>query len=178
MPQKAANAGLKAAFLSHRNHAAHATLICCAAPLGYPGESLTLSSRGPTSHRSAQDAVECASEREGHLPLLSLSQNCRTTGILGRMDAWRAWIGPPQGASDRSDHRPLPSPIRDRRNLPQSSTDAVQAPCPSWLACWRVASFGRLVADLRPRLRHILEDGVDNAEAPSLFEGPAHRIFS
>lgn len=110
MPQKAANAGLKAAFLSHRNHAAHATLICCAAPLGYPGESLTLSSRGPTSHRSAQDAVECASEREGHLPLLSLSQNCRTTGILGRMDAWRAWIGPPQGASDRSDHRPLPSP--------------------------------------------------------------------
>lgn len=114
----------------------------------------------------------------GHLPLLSLSQDCRTTGILGRMDAWRAWIGPPQGASDRSDLRPLPSPIRDRRNLPQSSTFAVQTPCPSWPVCWRVASFGCLFADLAARLRHILEDGVANAEAPSLFEGPAHRIFS
>jgi hypothetical protein len=178
MPQKAANTGLKAAFVSHRNQAAHATLICCAAPLGYRGESLTLNVRGPTLSRLLLGANRVRVREEGHLPLLSLSQNRRTTGVISRTDAWRAWIGPPQGASAGTDSRPLPNPIRDRRNLPQYPTDAVQAPRPSRPVYWRVAHVGRSVADHLTRLRHLLEDGVDNAEAPSLSEGPTHRIFS
>ena len=113
----------------------------------------------------------------GRLALTSLSQNCRTTGTIGRLDAWRAWIGPPQGASAGLDCRPLPTPVRDRRNLLPSPTTAVQAPRPSRPVCWRVASVGRCVPELRPRLRHTLEDGVANAEAPSSSEGPTHRIF-
>jgi hypothetical protein len=113
----------------------------------------------------------------GRLALTSLSQNCRTTGTIGRLDAWRAWIGPPQGASTGLDCRPLPNPVRDRRNLLQSPTTAVQPLRPSRPVCWRVASVGRYVPEHRLRLRHTLEDGVANAEAPSSSEGPTHRIF-
>ena len=139
----------------------------------------SLSLRGPTSRGSGSGAdYECASETEGQKALYSLSQNCLTTGAIGRLDARRAWIGPPQGASAGSVSRPLPNPIRDRRNHLQSPTTAVHAPCQSRPACWRVASVGRCVPDSRLRLRHTLEDGVANAEAPSSSEGPTRRIFS
>ena len=114
----------------------------------------------------------------GLLALTSLSQNWLTTGTFGRSDAWRAWIGPPQGASAGRVCRPLPNPVRDRRNLLQSPTTAVQPPRPSRPVCWRVATVGRCVSDLRPGLLHTLEDGVANAEAPSSSEGPTRRIFS
>jgi hypothetical protein len=114
----------------------------------------------------------------GRVALTSLSQNLRMTGTYGRLDAWRAWIGPPQGASDGRVCRPLPNPVRDRRNSLQSPTTAVHALRPSRPACWRVAFVGRCVPDVRLRLRHTLEDGVANAEAPSSSEGPTSRIFS
>ena len=112
------------------------------------------------------------------MALTSLSQNHRMTGTYGRLDAWRAWIGPPQGASDGRVCRPLPNPVRDRRNSLQSPTTAVHALRQSRPACWRVASVGRCVPDIRLRLRHTLEDGVANAEAPSSIEGPTRRIFT
>ena len=179
LPRKRRSLALQSPFLTARgNPTAHATLICCAAPLGSVDESLTLIVRGPTSRSSARSWTECASEKEGRLPLLSLSQICQTSGEIGQADAWRAWIGPPQGASVGSDYRPLPSPIRDRRNLPQLPTAATELPCPSRPASWCVAYAGRSVADYIPRLRHRLEDGVANAEAPSSYEGPTRRISS
>lgn len=124
--------------------------------------------RGPTSRGSGSGADhECASEKEGQPPLNSLSQDCLATGAIGRLDAWRAWIGPPQGASAGSVCRPLPNPVRDRRNLLQSPTTAVQSPRPSRPVRWRVAYVGSCVPGRWPRLRHTLEDGVANAEAPS-----------
>jgi len=162
-----------------RKRPAHATLICCAAPLGYLDESTTLVGEGADPLATpAWSRIECASEKEGPTPLLSLSQNCRKTGSICRIDAWRAWMGPPQGASVSSDLRPLPSPIRDRRIPPQSPMIAVRLPRPSWPVRRRMAFVGQLVCDCCSRLRHLLEDGVDNAEAPSLVEGPTHRIFS
>ena len=147
--------------------------------LGYAGESLTLDCEGADLLRLRLGAgLECASEKEGQPPLSSLSQNRRSTGAIAQSDAWRAWMGPPQGASARSLYRPLPNPIRDRRNLPQSPTAVVRTPCPSWPVRWRVAHVGRSIADRQPRLRHSLEDGVENAEAPSSCEGPTRRIFS
>ena len=112
------------------------------------------------------------------MALTSLSQDCRSTGTYGRLDAWRAWIGPPQGASTGWVRRLLPNPVRDRRNLLQSPMTAVQAPRPSRPVSWRVASVGRYLPEHRLRLRHTLEDGVANAEAPSSSEGPTRRIFS
>ena len=111
------------------------------------------------------------------MALTSLSQDCRSTGTYGRLDAWRAWIGPPQGASTGWVRRLLPNPVRDRRNLLQSPTTAVQAPRPSRPVNWRVASVGSYLPEHRLRLRHTLEDGVANAEAPSSSEGPTRRIF-
>ena len=138
----------------------------------------SLSLRGPTSRGSGSGAdYECASETEGQKALYSLSQNCLTTGAIGRLDARRAWIGPPQGASTGFVRRPPPNPILDRRNLLQSPTSAVQTLRPSRRANWRVAYVGRSTSDRRFRLRHRLEDGVANAEAPSSREGPTHRIF-
>ena len=164
---------------SARKRPAHATLICCAAPLGYRAESHTLVSEGADPLATpAWSRIECASEKEGPTPLLSLSQNCRKTGSICRMDARRAWMGPPQGASVSSDCRPLPSPIRYRRIPPQSPMIAVRLPRPSWPVRRPMAFVGKLLCDCCSRLRHLLEDGVDNAEAPSLFEGPTHRIFS
>ena len=81
------------------------------------------------------------------------------------------------GASAGLDCRPLPNPVRDRRNLLQSPMTAVQAPRPSRPVSWRVASVGRYLPEHRLRLRHTLEDGVANAEAPSSSEGLTHRIF-
>jgi hypothetical protein len=83
--------------------------------------------------------------------LTSLSQDCRSTGTYGRLDAWRAWIGPPQGASTGWVRRLLPNPVRDRRNLLQSPTFAVQALRPSRPASWRVAFVGRGVPERRSR---------------------------
>jgi hypothetical protein len=138
----------------------------------------SLSLRGPTSRGSGSGAdYECASETEGQKALYSLSQNCLTTGAIGRLDARRAWIGPPQGASTGFVRRPLPNPIHDSRNHLQSPTTAVQALRPSRRASWRVAYVGRSASDCRVSLRHRLEDGVENAEAPSSLEGPTHRIF-
>ena len=111
------------------------------------------------------------------MALTSLSQNHRMTGTYGRLDAWRAWIGPPQGASAGRVRRLLPNPVRDRRNLLQSPTIAVQAPRPSRPASWRVAFVGRRIPERRSRLQHTLEDGVANAEAPSSSEGTTRRIF-
>ena len=111
------------------------------------------------------------------MALTSLSQDCRSTGTYGRLDAWRAWIGPPQGASTGWVRRLLPNPVRDRRNLLQSPTFAVQALRPSRPVPWRVAFVDHCVTESRSRLRHTLEDGVANAEAPSSSEGPTRRIF-
>jgi hypothetical protein len=127
---------------------------------------------------SAQEPYRVRVREGGLLALTSLSQNWLTTGTYGRLDAWRAWIGPPQGASAGRVCRPLPNPVRDRCNLLQSPTTAVQPPRPSRPVRWRVASVGRCVSDPRPGLRHTLEDGVANAEAPSSSEGPTRRIFS
>ena len=62
MDHKVAKAGLP--FLLHPlNHAAHATLICCAAPIGNGDESLTLFGEGADPLAALLGAVECASER-------------------------------------------------------------------------------------------------------------------
>jgi hypothetical protein len=169
---------LKTGFTRRRNTTAHATLICCAAPLVSVDESLTLTVEGADLSRLLLRSRLRVRVREGgRSALTSLSQNCQTTGTFGRLDAWRAWIGPPQGASAGLDCRPLPNPVRDRRNLLQSPMTAVQAPRPSRPVSWRVASVGRYLPEHRLRLRHTLEDGVANAEAPSSSEGLTHRIF-
>ena len=130
------------------------------------------------SRLPAQEPITSARQRRRPIGLdVSEPESVERLAPIGRLDAWRAWIGPPQGASAGLDCRPLPNPVRDRRNLLQSPTTAVQAPRPSRPVCWRVASVGRCVPELRPRLRHTLEDGVANAEAPSSSEGPTHRIF-
>ena len=182
-PQYAAESGRTTAFKTCFLAAAQQHRAC---NINLPGPTpricgritYSLSLRGPTSRGSGSGAdYECASETEGQKALYSLSQNCLTTGVIGRLDARRAWIGPPQGASTGFVCRPPPNPIRDRRNHLQSPTIAVQALRPSRRASWRVAYVGRSASDCRLRLRHRLEDGVANAEAPSSLEGPTHRIF-
>src|SRR5262245_27829440 len=65
----------------------------------------------------AQGPMSARQRMEGRRALNSLSQKELTTGANGWSDARRAWTGPPQGASAGRVCRPLPSPVRDRRNL-------------------------------------------------------------
>jgi len=116
--------------------------------------------------------VECASEREGPKPL-SLSQDFQATGVLGRSDAWRTRIGPPEGASDGYHCRPPISPILDHRIRLRSSISMASEPGLPRPAHWRVMA---MTGACRSSMRHTLEDGVANAEAPSSQEGSL-RVF-
>ncbi len=112
----------------------------------------------------------------GQLPLDSPCKNSRMTDAISRLDAWRAWTGPPQGASAGFVCRPPPSPVHDRRKPLHSPMTATQASRPPRAARRRVVRIGFVSGCTASR--HLLEDGVENAEAPSSYEGPTHRIFS
>lgn len=112
----------------------------------------------------------------GQLPLDSPCKNSRMTDAISRLDAWRAWTGPPQGASTDFSCRPLPNPVHDRRKPLHSPMTATQASRPPRAARRRALRIGFVSGCTA--LRHLLEDGVENAEAPSSYEGPTHRIFS
>ena len=111
--------------------------------------------------------------REGPKPL-SLSQNYQATGAIGRSDAWRAWIGPPEGASDGCNCRPPTSPVLDHRIHLRPPISIVSEPGLPRPARRRVMA---MTGASRSRMRHTLEDGVANAEAPSSIEGSLRRIF-
>ncbi len=111
--------------------------------------------------------------REGPKPL-SLSQNYQATGAIGRLDAWRAWIGPPEGASDGCNCRPPTSPVLDHRIHLRPPISIVSEPGLPRPARRRVMA---MTGACRYRMRHTLEDGVANAEAPSSKEGSLRRIF-
>ncbi len=114
--------------------------------------------------------------REGPKPL-SLSQDFQVTGTFGRSGAWRAWIGPPEGAFDGSDYRPPTSPVRDHRIHPRSPISIASEPGLPRPARGRVMAMTNSWGACGNRLRHTLEDGVANAEAPSSQEGSLRRIF-
>ena len=139
-------------------------------------ESLTLRrvrGRPPLRLRALEPGLSARQRRGGPKPL-SLSQNYQATGTLGRSGAWRAWTGPPEGASDGYHYRPPTSPVRDHRihQLPPISI-ASEPGLPRPARRRVVAMTGARWA----RMRHTLEDGVANAEAPSSKEGSLRRIF-
>ena len=113
--------------------------------------------------------------REGPKPL-SLSQDYQATGALSRSDAWRTRIGPPEGASDGCHCRPPASPVRDLRihlRPPIAIVSELGLPRPARQRVMAINHYGAS----RSRMRHTLEDGVANAEAPSSQEGSFRRLF-
>jgi hypothetical protein len=108
---------------------------------------------------------------------LSLSLNFKTTGAKCRSDARRVRTGPPQGAFDRLNFRPAPALVRDHRtHLHPLFTNASDTNLPG-SARWRVLVERTSVRVRRVWVRHMLEDGVANAEAPSSNEGLLRRVF-
>jgi len=113
--------------------------------------------------------------REGPKPL-SLSQDYQATGTLSRSGAWRTWIGPPEGASDGCQSRPPTSPVRDLRirlRPPIAIVSELGLPRPVRQRVMAINHYGAS----RGRMRHTLEDGVANAEAPSSQEGSLRGLF-
>lgn len=117
-------------------------------------------------------ASSARQRREGPKPL-SLSQDFQATGVHGRSDAWRTRIGPPEGASDGHHCRPPISPILDHRIRLRSSISMASEPGLPRPARRRVMA---MTGACRSSMRHTLEDGVANAEAPSSQEGSL-RVF-
>jgi hypothetical protein len=108
---------------------------------------------------------------------LSLSQNLKTTGANCRSSAWRARTGPPEGAFDRLTFRPPLALVRDRRiHLHPPFTIASDPNLPG-SARWRIVVERTFVWAGSLWVRHTLEDGVANAEAPSSNEGLIRRVF-
>jgi hypothetical protein len=146
-------------------------------------ESLTVAlargagpSSGSACNRSGARVLESARQRREGASPLSLSQDLKTTGAIGRSNARRAWTGPPEGPFDRFYPRPPPAPVRDRRTHLYPPFTTASAPSLPGSACWRIV-VGRNSVRARRCLRHLLEDGVANAEAPSSNEGLIRRVF-
>jgi hypothetical protein len=123
--------------------------------------------------RALEPEFSARQRREGLKPL-SLSQDLQTTGTLGRLGAWRAWIGPPEGASDGYHYRLPTSPVRDHRIHQRPPISIVSEPGLPRPARQRVMA---MTGACRSWMRDTLEDGVANAEAPSSIEGSLRRIF-
>jgi len=111
--------------------------------------------------------------REGPKPL---SLDYQATGSLSQSGAWRTWIGPPEGAFDGCHGRPPTSPVRDlciRLRRPIAIVSELDLPRPARQRVMAIKHHGAS----RPRMRHTLEDGVANAEAPSSQEGSLRCLF-
>ena len=114
--------------------------------------------------------------REGNKPL-SLSQNSKTTGANCRSSARRARTGPPEGAFDRFTFRPPPALVRDHRTRLHPPFTMASDPSLPGSGRWRIVVERTFVWARRLWVRHTLEDGVANAEAPSSIEGLIRRVF-
>jgi hypothetical protein len=142
-------------------------------------ESLTLRrvrGRPPLVLPALEPGFSARQRREGPKPL-SLSQDYQATGAIGRSDAWRAWIGPPEGASDGYHCRPSTSPVHDHRIHLRPPISIVSEPGLPRPARRLVMAMTTSCGACRFWMRYTLEDGVANAEAPSSKEGSLRRIF-